>query len=92
MAVSNAPQPLRLAVPGLEAVPPMPLSSSPVELFQTASGLPLLLTLGVLLLHSVCCVLQFSCGASHENDEGSNDRRASKRALHESIALSKGSS
>ena len=83
----NVPQPLDLTlVPptsGEGPSSPVRISSSPIELFQTASGLPLLLTLGVLLLHAVCCVLQLSCGA---NDDVVEDPAEGRRALHSSIA------
>ena len=85
MAESNVPHPLDLSfmLPASGDGPssPVRISSSPVELFQTASGLPLLLTLGVLLLHAVCCVLQLSCGASDDEDPAEG-----RSALHSSIA------
>ena len=50
------PMPRRAARFPVDSLPN--ITSSPVELFQTASGLPLLLTLAVLLLHiwaAACC-------------------------------------
>ena len=81
MAESNVPQPLDLVLPSSGEGPvAVRISSSPIELFQTAAGLPLLLTLGVLLLHAACCVLQLSCGATDDEDPAEG-----RRALHSSI-------
>ena len=43
---------------------------SPTELFNTAAGLPLIITLAVLLLHASCCALQYACGAGSGDEEG----------------------
>ena len=60
------------------------ITSSPADLFQTAAGLPLLLTLAVLVLHATCYVIQLSCGAG---EDGEADGILSPRdALHDSIA------
>ena len=45
------------------------ITSSPAELFQTVSGLPLLITVVVLLLHLCCCVCQSACGSPDEGDD-----------------------
>ena len=42
------------------------LVSSPVELFHTAAGLPVLLTLAVLMMHLLCCALQSACGSGSD--------------------------
>ena len=62
------------------------LVSSPAELFATASGLPLLLTLAVLLLHACCCSLQACCGGGDGADDddaskGSGEREAVRAAV-----------
>ena len=82
MSESNVPQPLDLVLPSSgEGPAAVRISSSPIELFQTAAGLPLLLTLGVLLLHAACCVLQLSCGATDEDVPAEG-----RHALHSAIA------
>ena len=63
------------------SVPTTTLASSPTELFETAAGLPLLLTLAVLFLHLTCCVLQRSCGSSDDISIG-----VPRDVLHEAIA------
>ena len=63
------------------------LVSSPAELFQTATGLPLVLTLLVLLAHLACCVLQRACGSGDAGDALEADDSATPRAaLKEAIA------
>ena len=47
------------------------LASSPAELFHTASGIPLILTLLVLALHAGCCALQYACGSRLDEPEES---------------------
>ena len=90
MGASNSPDALLLLPASVGALPPTALASSPVELFQTAAGLPLLLTLGVLLMHATCCALQLSCGSSDDADaaadSGSGGATPSRDALHETIA------
>ena len=52
--LSNAPMRLPLFPAAGDAAVPISLASSPVSLFRTAAGLPLVLTLAVLLLHASC--------------------------------------
>lgn len=59
---------------GLPALP-----SSPAELFQTAAGLPLLLTLFVLVLHGGCCALQLTCGGSFLDEPRAEEPRTALR-------------
>jgi hypothetical protein len=47
----------------LEALEAPALPSSPIELFETAAGLPLVLTLVVLVLHLTCCSTQYVLGS-----------------------------
>ena len=65
---------------------PTNISSSPAELFQTAAGLPLLLTLAVLALHATCYALQLACGGSEDVDAASDDVRTPRDLMRESIA------
>lgn len=68
------------------------LVSSPAELFQTAAGLPLLLTLAVLLLHLACCGLQAACGSANEADADDDAKaRAPREEVREAIATQSGS-
>ena len=64
------------------------LDSSPAELFQTAAGLPLLLTLSVLLLHITCCAMQVACGSSIAGTEESETSRIALSAFVPTIEIS----
>lgn len=55
------------------ALPIDSLTSSPAELFHTAAGLPLLVTLMVLVLHATCCALQHICGSKGFADDYSDE-------------------
>ena len=89
MGPSNSADARLLRPASIGALPPTVLSSSPVELFQTAAGLPLLLTLGVLMMHATCCALQLSCGSSDDGDatdSGAGEATPSRDALNDTIA------
>ena len=65
------------------------VTASPTELFATASGLPLLLTLAVLLLHLACCAVQGACGASDVDDADSDAGGLSYRSTPGRMATPK---
>ena len=65
------------------------LVSSPVELFHTAAGLPVLLTLAVLMMHLLCCALQSACGSGSDEayDTFATSARTPREEVKEAIAL-----
>ena len=65
---------------------PMPtnISSSPGELFETAAGLPLLLTLAVLILHATCYAAQLLCGGREDTEP--EDFLSPRDAMNATIA------
>jgi hypothetical protein len=67
---------------GAPARSPRTITSSPAELLQTAAGLPLLLTLVVLVLHAACCAFQLSCAGCRDDDDGASPREA----LHDTLS------
>lgn len=70
----------------------MPLVSSPAELFSTASGLPFMLTLAVLMLHLCCCGLQSVLGSGDGEEDADDEKGAQKESPRDAIreALARG--
>jgi hypothetical protein len=65
-----------------------PLDSSPVDLFRTAAGLPLLLALLVLGLHAACCTAQLACGGNLFAAEPEEGARSARDAVRDDLARS----
>ena len=69
--------------------PPLPLGSggrsapSPLELWGSITGLPVLLALAAVLLHAGYCVAQSVCGGSEPADGVDVARRALRKSLAE---------
>ena len=62
--------------------------SSPVELFHTILGLPMLLTLAVLILHLTCCMLQSACGSARDDEQDTlaTSARTPREEVREAMA------
>ena len=67
------------------------LASSPSELFRTAAGLPLLVTMLVLFLHASCCALQLACGSNilgeHDEADAVHEEQTSREAMLAALKL-----
>lgn len=73
-------------VPSPWLLPSKELTSSPVELFHTAAGLPLLVTLLVLALHTLCCGLQHVFGSRFDDESAALEMETPREAVRLALA------
>ena len=73
-------------VPSPWLLPGKELTSSPVELFHTAAGLPLLVTLLVLALHTLCCGLQHVFGSRFDDESAALESETPREAVRLALA------